>query len=186
MDNDKRKEERVRLTRQFFFRRWDEIIDVVDYDYNWQVPLLPRRAEKQRRKGMIDYSFDGIHQDPQFNNMPFGKIVKTMDDHGRKIIIVVTRLGLWLFYVGSIDVKKECLGSNRSRALHQFQPSPVTYTRLDLATYIGSPNGLSIMSKVVARNIGERIEILRDMMNDPTFRPPHSVFVTDASGKPLK
>ena len=186
MDSERKKKEIVEMARQFFFRRWDEIKEVVEYDYNWHSPLSRRGAEKARRKGLLPYAFAGMRDDPQFKHLPFGTVVKTMDDGGRKFIIVITRLGLWVFYVVSIDINERRLGDYRSKELRDFQRGPVTYTRLDLATYIGSPNGTSFMSKVVARNIGERLEVIKKMLEDPYYRPNNVTFLTDASGKPLE
>jgi hypothetical protein len=172
MKNGESRQERLEKAREFFRRRWDEIDTVIDYNSDWEQPFMQKETLLGAMlAGHIEYSLMEMLKDEQALSLKPGQTAKLMDDLGRKFIIISTRLGPWLFFVVSKNVNEGKLGDLRTKRLKQYQLSEIKYTRSELALYLGSPNGLYDGNRTVARNVGERMELIFEMMQDPTKEP---------------
>lgn len=167
-EKDRRREETL---FGFFSKRWNEIEQVVEYDHTWEIPLSPQVDELAKANGDIGYNLRGIHTDPAMQALPIGQPVKTIDDYGRKIIIVNTRLGTMLVYIVSADLRGKHIALSASNPITASGLRPAIGSLVDLAAILGSPNGISDVDKRVYRNIGEWMELTAKMLNDPTYRP---------------
>lgn len=159
----------------FFNQRWDEISYAMDYDSNWESPESEPLTKVRHARGEIGYNFRGIHQDPLFAKVMPGVTVKSMDDHGRKMIMVETTLGVVMAYVSSIDPRGSIIVIKRPLVMVNagFGDAITSYPRIpsDLAEIIGSPFGIAERDPRIFRNIGEWMLGTAKMLQDPSYRP---------------
>jgi hypothetical protein len=168
----------------FFCQRWDEISDVVEYESCWEKPIDPNRIVKKSINSegvvrdlpeLIPYSLDNIHMDETLQKLAVGSAVKSMDDHGRKIIVVVTRLGLVVVHMVSPSPKGIEIAANASNRLKWSGVLPQLVSSFKLAELIGSPKGVQGNKHQVYRNLGESLELTAKILTDPNYNPGHSV-----------
>lgn len=158
---------------KFFIKRWNEIEDVVDYNPDWERKIRPLKSVHLRvvRTGKViprtppefETSLDDVVDRPDAPAVGFGRVVKTMDDHGRRVIFVGTRLGLAVVYEhGGVRAKY-------SKRLEETNLVPFWYITSDvlkLANLIGGtlPDGDGFIQ---FSNLGLSFETAYRLMNEP-------------------
>ncbi len=167
---------------EFFYRRWDEIQMVIDYDSSWEQTFSPTHVAMLRKYNRIDYSMSGLIDFDSVGGMKVGEVAKSMDDYGRKFIIIQTRLGIVVVFVTSKDIKDGDIDFTRAPRLRVAYPNVILKSPEDIAMLIGSPNGISKDNKLVVRNIGEWIEVQTQMLLNQDFAVPHLFIIKDALG----
>lgn len=163
---------------KFFMERWDQIVDVVDYNQEWEKPISPKHRQR-RAAELLPYTLSDIDKDVFLTSLRPGVVVKTMDDHGRKIILVGTRLGPVAVYPACVDASMTYLAVSYSRAIlsaYIFYTFQRDYD--PLYTIGGSKEAANEEEGEVVSfyNIGERIELMTKMLNDPSFRPEQTMY----------
>lgn len=152
-----------------FLRSWTVIEEIVDYNLDWQMPLSPEFKKATLNAPIVNYSLYGIHQDPFFFDKPNGYIAKSMSDHGNKVIIVKSRLDLLTIW-NPCELKDKCiLTVEISPALSAYGLDTHIEVKGVLFSLIGSPGDDD--GSVRFRNVGEWMEEIAMMMNDPAYRP---------------
>jgi hypothetical protein len=165
----------------FFNRRWLEITDVIDYDPEWEILESAPLQKIRTQRGEIPCGFHNAYKDPVLNQLSIGQVVKSMDDHGRRFIFVMTRLGLVMAYVSSIKPNGDSVTVKSFSAVVSagFVSNPTFYPRYasELAEIIGSPltigikRGTQVQDPRIFRNIGQWMEGSLRMLTDPSYRP---------------
>lgn len=157
--------------RMIFLKRWDEIDLAVEYNRDWEIPMKPDHRLHAIKAKCVTYTLMGLVDDPQFTFLPYGTLIKSMDDHGRKVIAVTSRLGVIVLHDVSLD----------SRMTHILSASP---NRVILAGWAGTPRNKRDIWNMIgsgpcqpdqngkvfqSRNIGQRMEDIRKMLDDPQY-----------------
>lgn len=162
----------------FFHRRWNEVKEYIDYNPDWERPKAPLNVVslKVDQRGLVSKreipehptSLDGAVYHPDVVGLEPGKVVRTMDDHGRRLLFVGTRLGPALVYDngGARVVYHKRLGST------QLMPVVfITSSEIAIANVLGGNVFDHSGNGIMYSNIGEKLEITYRLMTEPDFNP---------------
>lgn len=73
---------------EFFRNRWSEVVDSIDYNTEWEIKV----------SGSDQVCLDLAVNHKDILLLPYGKVVRAISDHGRRVLIVNTRLGAAVIY----------------------------------------------------------------------------------------
>lgn len=80
--------QRDREIVEFFTIRWNEIIDTIEFNPEWETKIPDYKHT----------SMDSAVYHSDFTSLSYGKVVRSISDHGRRILAVNTRLGAAVIY----------------------------------------------------------------------------------------
>lgn len=169
---------------EYFFRRWNEVITTIEYSEEWEIPKTPQQLSEKEEAKRIPYHLGGAHHDEHVKALRPGEVARAMDDHGRKIILVGTRFGTVLIYPRNRFGFDMDLGGVFPERLVKAGVEYSVSTAAKLGQVIGG--GYYLVNEnnpTIFRNIGERIELIARVYNDPDFKPTTMRLHCTAEGK---
>lgn len=122
----------------FFIRRWNTIIDTLEFNSEWELPIIETSLSKMSGNKYTTY-LDGAVYSKEIVELEAGKIFKTMSDHGRRAIIITTRLGPVIVYEHN-GITFAC--SNRLRNIELLPFFFIFTDDVELAKVIGGTVGV--------------------------------------------
>lgn len=96
--NKARRAQNEKEITDFFNRRWSEITDTLEYNHEWE-----RKSRNPATPNATVLDDAILH--PDFLNLKPGRVVRSMDDNGRRLIVTGTRLGPLIVWWHTSEVR---------------------------------------------------------------------------------
>lgn len=174
-DSKEAQEHRRNKVLAFFNKRWDEIETVIDYNYEWELPISAEALKIRRERKELEYSLRGIYNDPTLKDSSAGSVAKSMDDYGRKVILVWSPIGIFYSYIISKDPRGNTVATTRPDNILKIGLEMVGWgfpeQVIHLTEIVGSPFGISENDKRIYRNIGIWLPLTAKAIIDPSYQP---------------
>lgn len=155
---------------QYFLDQWNNTKQEIDYNEEWEMSIPPFPGVRYEAKDRVWLESALVH--PDIQSLKFGEVVKTIDNHGQRILLVNTRIGAALVYEHKGNVIATC--SDRLRFTQLIPFSFILCSKEDVARIVGgSFNSVGILGIATTAylNIGYAVERLYRMLEDPSYVP---------------